>query len=55
MTLATPRPTLPLKWHGGKYYFAPKIVALMPRHTHYVERFCGGCAVLLAPSRDGRA
>jgi len=41
---------LPLKWHGGKYYLARKIVELMPRHVHYVEPFFGGGAVLL--SRD---
>jgi len=41
---------LPLKWHGGKYYLAKRIVALMPRHIHYVEPFFGGGAVLL--SRD---
>src|SRR5829696_2917494 len=39
---------LPLKWHGGKYYLAPKIVALMPPHLHYVEPFAGGLSVLLA-------
>jgi DNA adenine methylase len=39
--------TLPLKWFGGKSYLAPKIVALMPRHLHYVEPFAGGLAVLL--------
>ena len=32
----------PLKWHGGKWYLAPKIVALMPPHIHYVEPFAGG-------------
>jgi DNA adenine methylase len=46
------RITLPLKWHGGKYYLAPEIVALMPPHIHYVEPFCGGCAVLLARDPD---
>jgi DNA adenine methylase len=40
--------TLPLKWHGGKYYLASKIVALMPPHLHYVEPYFGGGAVLLA-------
>jgi DNA adenine methylase len=40
--------TLPLKWHGGKKYLAKRIVALMPRHMHYVEPFAGGLAVLLA-------
>lgn len=38
----------PLKWHGGKYYLARDIVALMPRHLHYVEAFAGGLSVLLA-------
>ena len=39
---------LPLKWHGGKYYLASKIVRLMPAHLHYVEPFFGGGAVLFA-------
>ncbi len=43
----------PLKWHGGKWYLAPKIVALMPAHTHYVEAFAGGLSVLLAKKPDG--
>jgi DNA adenine methylase len=43
----------PLKWHGGKHYLAPKIVALMPPHLHYVEPFFGGGAVLLAKNPDG--
>jgi DNA adenine methylase len=38
----------PLKWHGGKYYLAPKIVDMMPRHQQYVEPFFGGGSVLLA-------
>jgi DNA adenine methylase len=38
----------PIKWHGGKNYLASRIVALMPRHRHYVEPFAGGLAVLLA-------
>lgn len=45
--------TLPLKWHGGKWYLAPKIVALMPLHTHYVEAYAGGLSVLLAKDPDG--
>lgn len=43
---------LPLKWHGGKYYLASKIVALMPPHLHYVEPFFGGGAVLMARDPD---
>ncbi len=43
---------LPLKWHGGKYYLASRIVALMPRHLHYVEPFFGGGAVLFARDPD---
>jgi DNA adenine methylase len=44
----------PLKWHldGGKYYLAPQIVKLMPRHLHYVEPYGGGLAVLLARNPD---
>src|SRR4051794_35706406 len=43
----------PLKWHGGKHYLAGRIVALMPPHTHYVEPYAGGLAVLLAKSPVG--
>src|SRR5262249_48812482 len=43
-----PKITPPLKWHGGKHYLARGIVALMPRHLHYVEPYAGGLAVLLA-------
>jgi DNA adenine methylase len=44
--------TQPLKWHGGKKYLAPQIVALMPQHLHCVEPFAGGLAVLLARDPD---
>lgn len=44
--------TQPLKWPGGKFYMAPKIVARMPRHLHYVEPYAGGLAVLLARDPD---
>jgi DNA adenine methylase len=40
--------SLPLKWHGGKQYLADKIVALFPEHSHYVEAYFGGGAVLFA-------
>jgi hypothetical protein len=29
---------LPLKWHGGKYYLAAKIVRLTLRHLRYHEQ-----------------
>lgn len=37
----------PIKWHGGKHYFAKKFIALMPPHLHYVEPYAGSLAVLL--------
>ena len=43
----------PLKWHGGKFYLASRIVGLMPPHLHYVEPFAGGLAVLLAKDPEG--
>src|SRR5690348_7274244 len=45
--------TLALKTHGGKARLARRIVALMPRHIHYVEPFFGGGAVLFAKNPDG--
>lgn len=42
------RLTQPLKWHGGKYYLAHEIIQRFPPHTHYVEPFAGGLAVLFA-------
>jgi DNA adenine methylase len=45
--------TGPLKWHGGKSYLAPKIADLFPPHTHYVEPFAGGLAVLLHKDPEG--
>lgn len=42
-----------LKWHGGKAYLAPKIVALMPRHLHFCEPYFGGGSVLLAKDPEG--
>jgi DNA adenine methylase len=45
--------TGPLKWHGGKQYLARRIVDLMPPHTHYVEPYAGGLAVLLEKEPEG--
>lgn len=49
----TARCPSPLKWHGGKYYLARWINAMMPPHIHYVEPFAGGLEVLLAKSPEG--
>lgn len=43
----------PLKWHGGKHYFAKKFIALMPPHIHYVEAFAGSLAMLLEKDPTG--
>jgi DNA adenine methylase len=43
----------PIKYHGGKHYLAKRIIALMPKHTHYVEPYFGGGAVLLAKDPEG--
>lgn len=57
----------PLKWHGGKWYLAPKIIGLMPPRCrkpnapdptdsgwlHYVEPYAGGLSVLLALNPTG--
>ena len=43
----------PLKWHGGKHYLARQIVSLFPPHTHFVEPYAGGLAVLLAKLPKG--
>ena len=58
-----PRPTednmspvkgsLPLKWYGGKQYLADKIIAMMPKHLHYVEPYFGGGAVLFRKPCEG--
>lgn len=43
----------PLKWHGGKYYLATRVVSRMPPHLHYVEPYFGGGSVLLAKDPEG--
>lgn len=42
-----------LKYHGGKHHLAPRIAALFPAHTHYVEPFFGSGAVMLAKDPEG--
>lgn len=42
----------PLKTHGGKYYLAPKFIALMPPHKNYVTTHAGGLGVLLQKDFD---
>jgi DNA adenine methylase len=55
MSVRTHILTPPLKWHGGKHYLATRIMALMPRHLHYVEPYFGGGAVLLARDPDDQS
>lgn len=38
----------PFAYYGGKTTLAPKIAALLPGHSHYIEPFAGSLAVLLA-------
>ena len=65
--MATATIDTPLKWHGGKHYFAKRILELAPPrvqkpnapepddpgYCHYVEPFAGGLAVLLANDPEG--
>lgn len=50
---AAKKANVPLKWHGGKHYLAPRIVELMPPCVHYVEPYAGGLAVLLERDPEG--
>lgn len=53
MSFALSHLSPPLKWHGGKFYLASKIVGLMPPHTHYVEPYAGGLSVMFAKDPEG--
>lgn len=41
-----------LRWMGGKSKLAHFIISQFPKHTCYVEAFCGGAAILLRKSRS---
>lgn len=38
----------PIAWYGGKARLAPRIAALLPHHTTYVEAFGGAGSILFA-------
>ncbi|WP_237228512.1 DNA adenine methylase [Rubinisphaera sp. JC750] len=46
------RTSAPIKWHGGKFYLASQIIERIPSHTHYVEPYFGGGAVLFRKPQE---
>ena len=43
--------TFSMVYYGGKSRLSEKIISLMPRHTLYVEPFCGGASVFFNKPR----
>lgn len=47
------KPTRPIvRWHGGKWMAAPRIIAQFPPHRIYTETFGGGASVLMRKPRS---
>ncbi len=44
----------PISYYGGKQRLVPEILPLIPKHTQYVEPFCGGAAVFWAKDKSAR-
>lgn len=44
----------PISYYGGKQRLVPEILPLIPKHTQYVEPFCGGAAVFWAKQPSPR-
>lgn len=42
----------PVRWYGGKFLLAPRIIPFLPPHRTYTEAFGGGAGVLLQKPRS---